>query len=59
MMLMLLAEFEFDGWFHFFKNKELSKKIGLPLKPNDVIVMSSNVTQHKQMRQMLAKAILN
>ena len=25
-MLMLLAKFEFDGWFHCFKNKELSKK---------------------------------
>ena len=24
-MLMLLAKFEFDGWFHFFKNKKLSK----------------------------------
>ena len=23
---MLLAKFEFDGWFHFFKNKELSRK---------------------------------
>ena len=25
-MLMLLTKFEFDGWFNFFKNKELSKK---------------------------------
>ena len=25
-MLMLLAKFEFDRWFHFVKNKELSKK---------------------------------
>ena len=25
-MLMLLAMFEFDRWFHIFKNKELSKK---------------------------------
>ena len=24
-IIMLLAKFEFDGWFHFFKNKELSK----------------------------------
>ena len=40
------AEFEFDGWFHFFKNKEL-KKIGFPLKPDDVIVMSSNVHEWK------------
>ena len=23
---MLLAKFEFDRWFHFFKNKELSKE---------------------------------
>ena len=29
-MLMLLAKFEFDGWFHFFKNKELSKKYDFP-----------------------------
>ena len=35
-MLMLLAKFEFDGWFHFFKNKEFSKKIGFPLKLDDV-----------------------
>ena len=44
-MLMLLAKFECDGWFHFFKNKELLKKIkkiGFPLKPDDVIVMSSD-----------------
>ena len=47
---MLLAKFECDGWFHFFKNKELSKKkkkIGFPLKPDDVIVMSSNVHEWK------------
>ena len=42
-MLMLLAKFEFDGCCHFFKNKELSKKIGFPLKLHDIIVMSSNV----------------
>ena len=46
-MLMLLAKFEFDRWFNFFKNKELSKKIGFPLKPDDVIVMSSNVHEWK------------
>ena len=40
---MLLAKFEFDGWFHFFKNKEFPPQIGFPLKPDDVIVMSSNV----------------
>ena len=45
-MLMLLAKFEFDGWFQFVKNKELSKK-GFPLKPDDVIVMSSNVHEWK------------
>ena len=44
-MLMLLAKFEFDGWFNFFKNKELQKKKkkGFPLKLYDVIVMSSDV----------------
>ena len=46
-MLMLLATFEFDRWFHFFKNKELSKKIGFPLKPDDVIVMLSYVREWK------------
>ena len=25
-MLVLLAKFEFERWFNFFKNKELSKK---------------------------------
>ena len=51
-MLMLLAKFEFDK-FHFFKTKELSKKKkkkekkGFPLKPDDVIVMSSNVYEWK------------
>ena len=29
-MLMQLAKFEFDGWFHFFKNKKLSKKQDFP-----------------------------
>ena len=46
---MLLAKFEFDRWFHFFKNKELSKKKkGFPLKPDDVIPMSSNVHEWKR-----------
>ena len=47
---MLPAKFEFDGWFHFFKNKELSKKKKkkrFPLKPDVVIVMSSNVYECK------------
>ena len=47
---MLLAKFEFDKWIHFFqKNKELSKKKkkGFPLKPDDVIVTSSNVHEWK------------
>ena len=44
---MLLAKFEFDGSSIFFKNKELSKKIGFPLKPDDVIMMSSNVHEWK------------
>ena len=47
-MLMLLAKFEFDGWFHFFKNKELSIKQDFPIKPDDVIVMSSNVHEWKE-----------
>ena len=42
-MLMLLAEFECDGWFHLL----IIKKIGFPLKPDDVIVMSSNVHEWK------------
>ena len=43
-MLMLLAKFEFDRWFHFSIYKELSEKTGFfSLKPDDVIVMSSNV----------------
>ena len=37
---MLLVKIEYDGWFNFFKNKELSKRIGFPLKPDDVIVIS-------------------
>ena len=49
---MLLAKFEFDTWFHFFKKKKKKKprkyqKIGFPLKPDDVIVMSSNVHEWK------------
>ena len=46
-MLILLAKFEFDRWFHIFKNKELTKKIGFPLKSDDIIVMSSNVHEWK------------
>ena len=47
--LMLLAKFEFDAWFNFFKKKKTRKyqKIGFPLKPDDVIVMSSNVHEWK------------
>ena len=44
---MLLAKFEFDGWFHFFQKQGIIKKIGFPLKPDDVIVMSSNVHEWK------------
>ena len=48
-MLMLLAMFEFDRWFHFVKNKGLSKKqkVGFPLKPDDIIMMSLNVHEWK------------
>ena len=50
-MFMLLAKFEFDGWFHFFQKqgiiKKKKKKKGFPLKPDDVIVMSSNVYEFK------------
>ena len=42
-MFMQLAKFEFDTWFHFFKKTRNYQKIGFPLKPDDVIVMSSNV----------------
>ena len=31
-MLMLLAKFEFDGWFFFFQKQGIIKKIGFPLK---------------------------
>ena len=34
---MLLAKFEFDTWFHFFLKTRKYQKIGLPLKPDDVI----------------------
>ena len=44
---MLLAKFEFDRWIHFFKNKELYKEIEFPLKPDDVIMMLSNVHEWK------------
>ena len=46
-MLILLGKFEFDGWFHFCVNKGIIKKIGFPLKPDDVIVMSSNIHEWK------------
>ena len=44
---MLLAKFEFDKWFHFFKKTRKYQRIGFPLKPDDVIVMSSNVHEWK------------
>ena len=46
-MFMLLAKFEFDGWFHFFQKQGTIKKVGFPLKRDDVIVMSSNVHEWK------------
>ena len=48
-MLVLLSTFEFDGWVHFFlvKKQGSIKKIGFPLKPNDVIVISSNMHEWK------------
>ena len=45
-MLMLLAKFEIDWWFNFSTNKKLSKN-GIPKKPDDVIMMSSNVHEWK------------
>ena len=45
---MLLTKFEFDGWFHFFQKQDIiNKKIGFPLQPDAVIVMSSNVHEWK------------
>ena len=48
---MLLTKFECDGWFHFFQKqgiiKKKKKKKGFPLKPDDVIVMPSNVHERK------------
>ena len=44
---MLLAKFEFDRWFHFFQKQGIIKKIGFPLKPDDVIVMSLIVHEWK------------
>ena len=38
---MLLAKFEFDGWFHFFQKQGIIKKIGFPVKPADVIMISN------------------
>ena len=46
-MLMLLAKFELDGWFHFFQKQGIIKKIGFPLKSGDVIMMSSKVHEWK------------
>ena len=48
-MLMLLAKFELMGGSIFFKNKE----IGFPLKPDDVIVMSSKVHEWKGKRRYI------
>ena len=44
---MLLANLNVMDGFIFSENKELFKKIGFPLKPDDVIVMSSNVHEWK------------
>ena len=45
---MLLAKFEFDTLFHFSKKQgNIKKKTEFPLKPDDVIVMSSNVHEWK------------
>ena len=45
---MLFAKFEFDGWFHFFQKQGIIfKEIGFPLKPDDVIVISSSVHEWK------------
>ena len=44
---MLLAKFEFDGRFNFFQKQGIIKKIGFPLKADEVIVMSSNVYEWK------------
>ena len=41
------SKFEFDTWFHFFKKTRKYQKIGFPPKPDDVIVMSSNVHEWK------------
>ena len=46
-MLILLAKFEFDDWSHFFSKQGIIKKIEFPLKPDDVIMMSSNVYEWK------------
>ena len=46
-MLIMLAKFEFDTWFHFFQKQGIIKKTVFSLKPDDVIVMSSNVHEWK------------
>ena len=44
MPIVRLAKCEFDGWFQFFKNKELSKKdVWFALNLDNVIMMSSKV----------------
>ena len=44
---MLLAKFEFEWVVQFFQKQEIIQKTGFPLKPDDVIVMSSNVREWK------------
>ena len=44
---MLLAKFEFDGWFHFFQKQGIIKKNWIHLKLDYIIVMSSNVHEWK------------
>ena len=44
---MLLAKLEFDRWISFCKKQGIIQKIGFTLKPDDVIVMSSNVHEWK------------
>ena len=46
-MLMLLAKFPFDTGGSILSKTRNYHKIGFPLKPDDVIVMSSNVHEWK------------
>ena len=46
-LIMLFAKFEFDRWIHFFQKQGIIKKIGFPLKPDDVIMKSSNEHEWK------------